>query len=767
MRPPSFPSIALCLGLTGSQVFAFFGEVPSHALKDPINVPPIRIEELYPHLRKRGEDWSRFNLQDEVKLLWAHNNHDERVVFDMEIQKPDQKHPLLALEELDTFTESIICQEPTITLKFRSEEAIDRAEEAWGWINRADTDYFYLIANHDGCGPDAMRHPYKVVEVKHDNKTLTTVFTTQNVDWEEVTPNHKMSIGTSKYARRASVYNASPYAGIVRRAATETPPDCGYFSRMFGTGCGLVKRNFLENLKSGWDNLVNSFSNFPSDVAKGAKGAERIPSALVDAGVTLVNGVEKIPSEVAKGVKSMEGIPSALFDAGVTFANGMKRIPSELADAGETFVDGVSRIPDEVGQAASHNFQLASGFVFTIAGELVQDIISNAAGGAKSVAKIVEKIADFEEALVLLLMGKPLTFDFASKPEDANMLLYPPVTTGPVEFSSQCQGCNTKGSLTIRAEWFMNGGSLLNPIFWVETKEVTGSLPIKHKVSVDIKSTEEDDTVALVPLPGLSPFTIGAVSIGPVVLVGGGFEGKLKVAGAFTTGINYTIPDGKLEFRPSTPGESRLTGFEQGLEFKPSLDLDELNMLGELSVFGMTRLGVALEWGKGTTLGAWADFKGGLKGTLKIGALDKGECPAQFVPSVTGLVGEKVDKTEKVEGKTTGAKAALSTFYEISVAAGLSVGKAKVSFKMVDGGTELAGVCFAAPFDILNAAKMAALVPLELTRLQTGKVEKKEGTKYDKQTFTKGEIEPGMILVKGVAPQLFKVDGGSQTVMAQ
>ncbi|KAK6330554.1 hypothetical protein TWF718_002754 [Orbilia javanica] len=729
MQQLSLSSIALFLGLSGPKVFAFFAEVPSHALKDPINVPPVRAEELYPHLRKRDEDWSRFNLQDEVKLLWAHNNHDGRVVFDMDIQKPDQEHPLLALEELDTFTDSIICQEPTITLRFRSEAAISRAEEAWGWINGADMDYFYLIANHDGCGPDAMRHPYKVVRVENDPKNLTTIFTTQNVPWEEVTPNHKMSIGTSPHVRRSSGYDASAYAGIVRRA--EAAGSCFYPWRMLGIFCGSVTKpgpGFWERLgdsiAAGGKNLGDGLSNFPSDVAKGAKGVERIPSAL--------------------------------FDAGVTFTNGMKKIPSELSDAGDTFVDGISKIPGEVGQAFVHNYQLASGVIVKIGEDLVQDI-SDAASGAKAVVNIVEKIADFEEALVLLMMGKPMTFDFALKPEDANMALYPPITTGPVEFSSQCQGCGTKGSLVIRAEWFMNGGSLVNPIFWIETKGITGSLPIKHKVSVDLKATEEDDMVALFPVPGITPFTIGAISIGPVVSVGGGMEGKLKVAGAFTTGLNYTIPDGTLELRPTTPSESQLTGFENGAEFKPWFDVDELNMQSELSVFGMARLGAGIEWGKGSTLGAWADFKGGLKGSLKIGALDNGECPAQFALAATGLVGERIDNTQKVEGKTAGLRAALGTFYEISVAAGLSVSKAKVSFKMVDGGTELAGFCVAAP--VTNPANEAKMATLQPTTPRTEKVEKEKGAQYVGQRPAEGKIEPGMILVKGVAPQLFMFDG--------
>ncbi|EPS44988.1 hypothetical protein H072_1016 [Dactylellina haptotyla CBS 200.50] len=707
MRSPNYPLIALSLGLTGSQVLAFIGETPSHALKDPVNVPPIRVEEFYPHLRKRDEDWSRFHLQDEVKLLWAHGNQNERVIFDMDIQKPDQKHPLLALEELDTFTESIECHEPKITLKFRSEEAIHRAEQAWSWINRAHTDYFYMIANHDGCGPDAMRHPYKVVSVKHNNNTLTTEFTTQNADWEEVTPNHKMSIGTSNYARPASRYDASAQVALARRAAIENSNELQLYTR--------------DAYSSGWDNLIDSFKNFPLNFWKGFSKT--------------------------------------------------KEIPKELVDAGVTFVDGLVKIPGEVGHAASYNINLASGFVISVAEDVFEDIKSDVVGGGKFAVKVVEKLAEIEETLAKFLMSQPLTFDFASTPENKTMKLYPPITIGPVEFSSECQDCSTKGSLTLRATWVMNGGSLLDPVFHVETKRITGSLPIKHKVSIDIKSTDEEDLVVLVPVPGITPFTIGAVSIGPMVLVGGGIEGKLKVAGAFTTKVDYKIPNGKMDLHPNAPGKSQFTGYEKGLDFNSSLDIEELNIQAEASYFVMARLGVGLEWGKGTTVGAWADFKAGMKGTLKIGALDKEDCPAEFF-GITGVAGDtanKVNGTPKKEGKTTGGKVGLSPFYEISVAAGVSVGNAKVSFKVAEDEMEVAGLCFTLPWDSTNLIKQA-IMPPPLALLQSlrakGKIVKNKAEKYTEPKRTKGQMKPGMLTFKGKAPQIFKPGGGSRVAQA-
>ncbi|KAF3927243.1 hypothetical protein ABW20_dc0107554 [Dactylellina cionopaga] len=199
----SFLSFALSLGLSGIQVNASpsASADPYPYLGEAIKVPPVRVEHLFPHLRRRDNDLSRLNLQDEVRLTWAHSTGTEKHVFDMKIQKPDPNHPLLSLEELDDLADNITCSEPTISLKFKSKDTMDQALKAWDWINQADADYFYLIANHDGCGPDAERIPYKVVNVTYDATAFTAKLTTEQSSWEETATNHEMWIGSGSHAQ--------------------------------------------------------------------------------------------------------------------------------------------------------------------------------------------------------------------------------------------------------------------------------------------------------------------------------------------------------------------------------------------------------------------------------------------------------------------------------------------------------------------------------------------------------------------------------------
>ncbi|EPS45091.1 hypothetical protein H072_919 [Dactylellina haptotyla CBS 200.50] len=208
----------LSLGLVALNVHA--GGTTPPSTKNTIKVPPVRLDTIFPHLKKRDDDYSRFKLQNQVRLAWAHSSGKEKVVFDMKIDRPDPSHPLLALEELDDLVQNITCNEPMIKVKFRAKGAMDQALKAWDWINEKEVDYFYLIANHDGCGPDRERAPYKVVKVKYDVAALTAVLTTQPSSWEEAAANHAMSLGSLQSFHQNSTMIGSSNSTLSRNATS-------------------------------------------------------------------------------------------------------------------------------------------------------------------------------------------------------------------------------------------------------------------------------------------------------------------------------------------------------------------------------------------------------------------------------------------------------------------------------------------------------------------------------------------------------------------
>ncbi|KAK6362235.1 hypothetical protein TWF730_005931 [Orbilia blumenaviensis] len=186
------------LSLQAQAVLARNGEVN---LGKAERMLPTRSEHLYPELRKRADDLSKLDLQDEMQLTWTHPNNDgSMTVADMKLKKPEADHPLLALEAFDDLTSSIKCEDSSkkISVAFKSSEAMERAMENWDYVNQNKSDYFYLIANHVGCGPDAERHPYKVVGVDFNEAALTTTFSTEITSWNETASSYDMKLGTRK-----------------------------------------------------------------------------------------------------------------------------------------------------------------------------------------------------------------------------------------------------------------------------------------------------------------------------------------------------------------------------------------------------------------------------------------------------------------------------------------------------------------------------------------------------------------------------------------
>ncbi|KAK6506746.1 hypothetical protein TWF481_005206 [Arthrobotrys musiformis] len=219
---------------------------------------PTRAENLYPHLKKRADDLSKLDLQEEMQLTWTYPNKDgSMTVADMKLKKPKADHPLLALESFDDLTTSIKCEDSNkkISVAFKSSEAMERAVENWDYVNQNQSDYFYLIANHVGCGPDAERHPYKVVGVDFNEAALTTTFSTQATSWNETAATYDMKLGTRSVAEL-------PRA-LVKRDATDVLKTV--FDLWKKTPAGLILTGAAELIAGG---------TFDIDLSSGDKESE-------------------------------------------------------------------------------------------------------------------------------------------------------------------------------------------------------------------------------------------------------------------------------------------------------------------------------------------------------------------------------------------------------------------------------------------------------------------------------------------------------------
>lgn len=67
---------------------------------------------------------------------------------------------IVSMERFEGLTKRVTCGEK-MQLDFVSKEAFEYATKAWGWVHEDETKSFVMVANHEGCGAEAERTPYR------------------------------------------------------------------------------------------------------------------------------------------------------------------------------------------------------------------------------------------------------------------------------------------------------------------------------------------------------------------------------------------------------------------------------------------------------------------------------------------------------------------------------------------------------------------------------------------------------------------------------
>ena len=82
----------------------------------------------------------------------------------MTLEAPDGLEIVL-MEKFEGLTKEVDCKgdDGSMSLTFKSKDAFEQALKKWDFINKGEDKNFLLIANHDGCGPDDERQPYRLV----------------------------------------------------------------------------------------------------------------------------------------------------------------------------------------------------------------------------------------------------------------------------------------------------------------------------------------------------------------------------------------------------------------------------------------------------------------------------------------------------------------------------------------------------------------------------------------------------------------------------
>ncbi|EPS41907.1 hypothetical protein H072_4116 [Dactylellina haptotyla CBS 200.50] len=170
-------------------------EIQARAVK----LVPLREEELFPHLKKRSDDYSTLRLRNQVRMIFGGRSaeSDDHHLADLKISQPDPRHPMILLEAFDHHTNDISCSGKYLKLTFSNKNALESAVHSWDWVNENENDFFYIVTHHHhkGCGPDEERAPYKIMEVKYDTTKFTAILTRVPVSWDEAAPAFKLKIG--------------------------------------------------------------------------------------------------------------------------------------------------------------------------------------------------------------------------------------------------------------------------------------------------------------------------------------------------------------------------------------------------------------------------------------------------------------------------------------------------------------------------------------------------------------------------------------------
>ncbi len=112
--------------------------------------------------RRREVELTDFRPNSDADLIYARTGKDQQLLLaHMKLHASDGMDIVL-MELFEHLTESVDChgEDGTLSLKFKSQTAFNRAVEAWSFINDADEVKFLLITNHEDCSPSDQRQPY-------------------------------------------------------------------------------------------------------------------------------------------------------------------------------------------------------------------------------------------------------------------------------------------------------------------------------------------------------------------------------------------------------------------------------------------------------------------------------------------------------------------------------------------------------------------------------------------------------------------------------
>lgn len=501
--------------------------------------------------REQEQDLSRLALQDKAQMIFGSKKNGTLLIANMTITAPSGSK-IISMENFEGHTSEIDCEghDGEMSLTFTSPRALAEAKLQWTAASNATDKFFYLIANHDGCGPKNQRQAYQIDNVDVPKNTLKAVLKSKPVEWKDIMDDFTFELG-----------EVPDFAGELIDATGAAADELDFDGENEGRPAAPAPGSVVATLTS-------------------APIARR--TAMPDPGLW-----DKFTSKAANVGDKITSKAANVGD----------KITSKAANVGDKITSKAGSVGSKVTSAAGN----AGSKITSVGGK-----ITSAAGkGASKVTSVAGVVTSAAGQLANKIAGKnDWTLDIDTKSEGKTVQILK--TTG---IDLTCQGCTFKGQFKFhtRIEHTANGfGAFLID---ASAKDMKAKFQLGTKLDIVGKNLKTF-SANIVPSTGIPVLTIPKLfAIGPTVRLEA--AGSISMGGKLDAvfGFETTVPDKTgftLDFK--SPKKSKHSGWDK-VSTKPIFKINEAAVQFDITVVATPIIALEISAGDGAIFRVAADLQ--------------------------------------------------------------------------------------------------------------------------------------------------------------
>lgn len=107
---------------------------------------------------------------------------------------PDDYEYVISMERFNGMLKSVVCSDQMM-LQFKDGPSFEYAQGVWNWVNQDVNNTFIMVANYEGCGPEAERQPFLVSNIVYDPLDFKAYLTADQKTWTEIAHTYTLNLG--------------------------------------------------------------------------------------------------------------------------------------------------------------------------------------------------------------------------------------------------------------------------------------------------------------------------------------------------------------------------------------------------------------------------------------------------------------------------------------------------------------------------------------------------------------------------------------------